>query len=149
MNLKKWLGSGELRPHEATRREIQDLFRLVDRDIRDAQTAGLSSDRQFLIGYEAALSLSTIVLYASGYETRGRGHHYRTFAALPEVMGEEFEDLAHYFEICRAKRNRSTYDRSGHISGTDVHELLKEVLGFRRQVVSWIHESHPHLGVDT
>lgn len=145
MSLKKWLGSGQLTRYEPSGREIQDLFALVDRDLDDAQTDGLSSDRQFLIAYEAALNLATIALYASGYETRGQGHHFRTFAALPEVVGEELDDLSHYFEVCRAKRNRSTYDRSGEISDTDAHELIGEVLSFRRLIRAWLKDHHPEL----
>lgn len=145
MSLNRWLESGELSPHEASEREIQDLMAVVDRDIEDAQTAGLSSDRQFLIAYEAALSLAIIALHASGYETRGRGHHFRTFAVLPELLGQAIEDLAHYFEVCRTKRNRSTYDRTGGISATDAHELIQEVIGFREYILEWLSDNHPQL----
>jgi len=38
------------------------MFKLVERDLADAAVEGLSTDRRFLIAYEAVLNLATIVL---------------------------------------------------------------------------------------
>jgi hypothetical protein len=80
---------------------VADLLGLVNRDVSDAMIPGLSTDRRFLIAYEAALKLATIPLYCAGYETHGRGHHWLTFKILPDVMGPAFTDLAEYFDVCR------------------------------------------------
>lgn len=120
-------------------------MQVVDRDIADAQVPGLSSDRQFLIAYEAALELATIPLYATGHETHGAGHHWLTFRGLPEVMGHEFDDLAVYFDTCRTKRNVGTYDRGGEISVTEAQELVEQVVGFRKILLAWLEQNHPEL----
>jgi hypothetical protein len=122
------------------------LFDVAQRDLLDAAVQGLSLDRRFLIAYEVALTLSTIPLYAAGYETHGYGHHWLTFKALPYVMGAEFIALADYFDVCRTKRNVGTYGRGGLISETEVEELLTEVRGFQKSVGDWLKGNYPDLG---
>jgi hypothetical protein len=121
------------------------MFRLVDRDLADAQVPGLSSDRRFLIVYEAALTLATIPLYAAGYETHGSGHHWATFQVLSDAMGGEYCDLAVYFDSCRTKRNVGSYDRSGRISETEAKELSQETIKFKEMVRSWLRINYPGL----
>ena len=136
---------GRLRPHRTSRKEIDDLLRLAERNLGDARVAVVSSDRPFMIAYEAAVALATIPLHAAGFRTDGTGHHQTTFLALPLVMGGEFADLADYFDTCRTKRNVSAYDRTGGTSETEVEELLGEVAAFREIVLTWLKASHPQL----
>lgn len=98
-----------------------------------------------MIAYEAALTLATIPLHCAGYETHGRGHHWLTFRALPDIMGSEFIELADYFDVCRTKRNVGTYDRGGQISETEVEELLEEVRRFKGLVEDWLQRHHADL----
>lgn len=56
MSLHDWAKAGWLRPHQTSRRQIADLFAIVDRDLEDA-ARGLSADWQFGIAYNAALKL--------------------------------------------------------------------------------------------
>ena len=121
------------------------MLRLVDRDMADAAVANLSAERQFLIAYEAALTLSTIPLHCGGYKTHGAGHHRITFRIFPHFMGEEYNELAIYFESCRTKRNVGTYDRGGQISETEASELLEEVKGFKSRVEKWLRDNYPRL----
>lgn len=145
VNLESWLTEKHLRPHKTTKKEIQDLLGVAQRDMSDAAVPGLSSDRRFLIAYEAALTLATIPLYCVGYETYGKGHHWLTFRVLPEVIGAEFAGLADYFDLCRTKRNVGTYDRGGQISETEVEELLEEVRVFHKAVEDWLQLNHSGL----
>jgi hypothetical protein len=145
MNFKRWLAEGRLRTHKTSKEEIQGLLEIVTRDLLDASVQELSIDRRFLIAYECALTLATIPLYCSGYETYGRGHHWLTFRILPDVMGGEYSDLADYFDQCRTKRNIGTYDRGGQISESEVDELLAEVKSFRDDVVDWLKQNHSDL----
>lgn len=142
VNFENWRAEGRLRSHKTTKEEIQDLLDVSQRDLSDAAVTGLSTDRRFLIAYEAALTLATIPLYCTGYETYGRGHHWLTFRTLPDVMGSEFTELADYFDVCRTKRNIGTYDRGGQISETEVEELLDEVRKFKELVEEWLHQHH-------
>lgn len=42
MSLEHWLQNGHLRKHDATVAEVQNLLRLVDRELSDAAVQGLS-----------------------------------------------------------------------------------------------------------
>jgi hypothetical protein len=139
------LAQGRLRPHKVTRAEVHDNLALVGRDLQDAAVQGLSSERRFLIAYEAGLRLATIPLHCAGFETYGTGHHWATFQVLPEVMGVEFGEVAEYLEACRTKRNVGTYDRVGEISASEAAEITGEVTGFKGEVEQWLAAKHPDL----
>lgn len=146
---QRWLESGALRRHRPTRREISDLLAVVDRDYADAQVTAVSLDRRFATAYSSALQLATVVLTAEGYRASAqRGHHVVTIRALPELLGDELRETAHYLDSCRALRNTSDYDRVGAISENDVAELLDEVGRLRDLVVEWLASKHPALACD-
>lgn len=143
--LKQFLAEGRLKPHRASLKEIRDLLRVVDRDLKDARVTAISFDRQFITAYQAAFQLATIVLAASGFRTTGTGHHWVTFRVLPELMGRDVQDLADYFDQCRIKRNPTDYDRAGEISGDEARELLGEAKKFRSTVLNWLKTQRPKL----
>ena len=39
--------------------------------------------------------------------------HYRSIAALPEILGKKWQEDADYLDTCRRKRNTAEYDRAG------------------------------------
>jgi rhodanese-related sulfurtransferase len=121
------------------------MFQLVERDLADASVDGLSTDRRYLIAYEAALNLATIALYCAGYETHGKGHHWATFEALPAIMGKQLRDVGAYFDSCRTKRNVGTYDRGGQLSEAEAAELLTEAGMFKVQLEKWLSTNYPAL----
>ena len=65
MRLKQWVDNGWLRPHKTSAEEIENLFMIIDRDLKDAK-GGISDDWRFGIAYNAALKLCTILLYVEG-----------------------------------------------------------------------------------
>jgi hypothetical protein len=87
MSLKQWADNGWLKSHQTSWKEIKNLLDIVDRDMLDAGRA-ISTDWRFGIAYNAALKLCTILLYAEGYRPSRELQHYRTLAALPEILGE-------------------------------------------------------------
>jgi len=44
MSLQDWLRNAWLTEHESSREEIADLLNVVDRDLHDCQSPGLSTD---------------------------------------------------------------------------------------------------------
>ena len=74
MTLKQWSENGWLRSHHTSFREIDDLLRIVERDLKDA-VVPLSDDWRFGIAYNAALKLCTILLYAEGYKAEAEQKH--------------------------------------------------------------------------
>ena len=144
MTLQSWEANGWLRAHRTSRMEIGDLFRIVDRDLLDADSA-LSADWRFGIAYNAALKLCTILLYASGYRAEKNLQHYRTIQALGLILGDERKADAHYLDVCRIKRNQAEYDRVGVVSESEARELVQFVIELRSVVMAWLQERQPEL----
>lgn len=144
-SLNDFLADGRLRRLPTSRREIDDLLRVVERDLTDAGIAGLSADRGFATAYNAALQLATVVLRAEGYRTHGAGHHGVTILSLPGILGEGVRATTDYLDVCRAKRNTVDYDGIGIATPADVAELMEETVRLRVIVREWLAETHPEL----
>lgn len=145
MSLRDLLNNSKLKKHRTSVDEIGDLFNLAKRDFRDADIKAISPDRRFTIAYNAILQLSTIILYAKGYKTVGSGHHFTTFQALKDILGDEHYQLIDYFDTCRSKRNISEYDRLGVVSEKEVDEILNEAKNFKKVVINWLRNNYPRL----
>lgn len=145
MSLDGWLSEGRIKKHHPTTKEIAGLLQLVERDLSDALTSSLSSDRRFSTGYNAILQLSTVVVRAAGYRTGGPAHHWVTFQLLPEILGRDEQERTDYFDSCRTKRNTADYDYAGMISETEVVEILREADLFKSHVLAWLRANHPTL----
>jgi len=144
MNLQKWVEFGWLRPHKTSKKEIIDLLRIVDRDLRDAG-GDISADWRFGIAYNAALKLCTILLNAEGYRPEKTLQHYRTIQALPLILGEKHEQAAKYLDTCRNKRNIVEYDYVGGVTEEDVSELIGYGDELRDEVLQWLRMHHTDL----
>lgn len=144
MSLKQWADNGWLRSHQSSPQEIADLFAIVVRDLSDAER-DISADWRFGIAYNAALKLCTVLLHASGYRPEKTLHHYRSIAALPLILGKQWEDEADYLETCRRKRNIAEYEHAGVVSEQDADELVESCKRLREQVLDWLNYHHPEL----
>ncbi len=142
MSLQKWLEYGWLHSHKSSRKEISDLFRIIDRDLQDA-TVNISSDWRFGIAYNAALKLCTILIYANGYRPEKTLQHFRTIQAMPLILGNHRETDAKYLDTCRNKRNVAEYEYVGGVTNEDVDELIAFVKDLREEVIQWLKEQHP------
>jgi uncharacterized protein (UPF0332 family) len=142
--LKQWADNGWLKPHRTSRKEISSLLSIVERDLTDARR-DISSDWRFGIAYNAALKLCRILLSAEGYRPSHELQHYRTLAALPEILGETKKEDAEYLNDCRKKRNIVEYDTVGGASGSDADELIRFVKDLRDEVMNWLKKNHLEL----
>jgi hypothetical protein len=77
------------------------------------------------MAYDAARTLSVMIVRAAGYRPRSVGGHYNTFLALEAADPPAFAALSAYFDGCRNKRNISEYDGAGGVTDTEAEELLK------------------------
>ena len=146
MSLDVWKTNGWLREYITSKKEITNLLRLVERDIKDASRQEISIDWRFNIAYNAGLQLATLILYASGNRTgRGESKHYRVIQALPLVMGNNFNVIRDYLDNCRRKRNVCEYDAAGTVSEKESKELLVLVENLKIQVEDWLRKNHPEL----
>jgi uncharacterized protein (UPF0332 family) len=143
MSLEDLVREGRLRRQRTSRKEVVDLFRIVDRDLKDASLRGLSKDRKFTTAYNAVLQAATAILRSHGFRSTGLWYHATTFLALRDILGKEHHELIEYFDACRSKRHATDYDRAGIISEKEAIELLKEARQFVAFAKRWITKRHP------
>jgi hypothetical protein len=144
MTLPDWARAGLLRRDAPTRDRIARVFGVVDRDLADA-ARDLSPDGRFNLAYNAALQLCAIVLLAEGWRAEKVRAHYLTIAALPKILGPEWQDGADYLDACRAIRNGLDYDAAGRVGLREAKELRAFALELRGAVVAWLAVKHPGL----
>jgi uncharacterized protein (UPF0332 family) len=145
VNLQTWLANGWQRPHQTSAAEIRDLWLIAGRDLKDAESGGISPDWQYGIAYNAALKLCTILLYAEGYRPEKQLAHYRTLQALPVILGAQRQDDGDFLERCRRKRNTVEYDHAGGASKEEAEELIRFSHELRDEVLAWLKAKHPSL----
>ena len=144
MSLKDWLSNGWLTEHRTGPREIRDLFHVVDRDISECQSPGLSADWKLNIAYNAALQAATAALAAAGYRAGRQAHHYRTIQSLAHTIKAD-ADLVAQFDQFRKKRNIGGYERVGVISDQEAEEMLSLARSLRKEAEKWIQKEYPTL----
>ena len=145
MGWSKLLSQGRVTREPPSKTELDNLRSIVRRSLSDVAATGLSDDARFVLAYDAARTLSLIVVRAEGYRPKSKGgYHGNTFLAL-EAADPAFAALSGYFDGCRTKRNVSEYDYAGGVSATDADSLLKEVQQFSVRVAAWVKTRHPSL----
>jgi hypothetical protein len=144
MTWQKLLGENRVTATPTSKSEIDNLRSIVTRSLSDVLVQGLSADARFVMAYDAARTLSLIVVRACGYRPKSVGGHYNTFLAL-EAADPAFASMSAYFDSCRMKRNDCEYDSAGGVSETDAVGLLKAVQKFDSDVRDWIKARHPNL----
>jgi len=89
MSLPDWERNGWLQRHQTSSNEIRGLLAVVERDLTDSATEGLSSDWRMNIAYNAALQAATVALAAAGYRASRDQHHYRNVVRWLQVHHPE------------------------------------------------------------
>lgn len=146
MTWKQLLAKGEVKPHQTSKQELDNMRALIARDLADASVTALSADRRFATAYNAALQSGTIVIACSGYRVSARaGHHAVTFEAAALVLGPQATRLTDYFEACRRKRNTIDYHHSSVATVTEADELVRKANEFHQFVEAWVTAKHPTL----
>jgi hypothetical protein len=144
MSWAKLLADNRVTRIPPSKTELDNLRSIVTRSLKDVTAAGLSADARFIMAYDAARTLSLIIVRAEGYRPRAVGGHYNTFLAL-EAADPAFAALSAYFDGCRMKRNDCEYDFAGGVSDTDADGLLRTVRQFAIDAGTWVKARHPSL----
>lgn len=132
MSLKQFIAKGFIVAQATNKEELSRLLKIADRDIKESSENCHEVDWQFAIAYNAALQLATAILRASGYRASTKvGHHWATFTVLPTILGDEYQELADYFNTCRTKRNTLEYCDTGAITKQAAVELIQQVKAFK------------------
>ncbi|HEY0782922.1 MAG TPA: hypothetical protein VGE98_10730 [Thermoanaerobaculia bacterium] len=144
MSWKKLLADKRVTVEPASKAEIDNLRSIVARSFHDVAVAGLSADTRFVLAYDAARTLSLMIVRSAGYRPKSTGGHFNTFLALG-AANKAFSAISVYFDSCRIKRNDCEYDFAGGITETEAANLLTEIRKFAVDVEAWIRKRHPHL----
>ena len=144
MSWAKLLADNRVTALPPSKAELDNLRSIVARSLKDVTAVGLSADYRFVMAYDAARTLSLLVVRAAGYRPRAVGAHYNTFLAL-EAADPAFAKLSAYFDGCRMKRNQCEYDFAGGVTDTDADALLKSVKQFAVDAEAWVKARYPQL----
>jgi hypothetical protein len=144
VTLNDWERNGWLQAHRTTPEEVADLLALVERDLADSRTSGLSADWRLNIAYNAALQAATAALAASGYRASRDQHHYRVIQSL-ELTIRADRKVVNRLDAFRKKRNVGGYERAGGVSEGEAHEMRDLAESIARAVRSWLASAHPDL----
>lgn len=144
MSLENWVQNAWLRRQATSPTEIQQLLKIVDRDLRDSNAKGISADSRFAIAFNSALQSATVALRASGYRTAGQGHHVRVIDSLPLTIGADSQ-LVQKLQALGRKRNTCFYDMAGAVSDTELREMTAVAISLRDRVLEWLRKHHSEL----
>ena len=144
VSLQDWLNEGRLKAHKTSRKEIEQLFAVFERDMTDARAEDLSADRRFATAYNAALMAARAALAASGYRTSGEGGHYWTIQSLAFTLQLDTSTITKFNKF-RQKRNISDYEMIGMVSEQEVSEMVALAKTLRETVADWLKNNHPEL----
>ena len=140
---QQWLAKGDVKTHQTSKQELDNLRALITRDLSDASVVGLSADRRFATAYNAALQAASIAIACSGYRVSARsGHHKVTFEAAAVAIGSKADKLTDYFETCRRKRNVIDYMTSSVATDTEAEEIVLKARDFQVLVEIWVKNEH-------
>lgn len=146
MNWNELVQQKRVTAEPSSKNEIDQLQALAARNLADAALPNLSPDGKFSLAYNAARTLATIAIRASGYRVKAMGGaHHNTFLALEAAMGLSVASMAAYFDSCRTKRNELSYDAANVVGACDAEELRKKTETFRRTLTRWLAEHHSSL----
>lgn len=145
MSLQQWVGYGWLKREPTSRNEIQDLWSIVERSLADCRVEAVSTDLRFIAAFNAAFTLATVALRASGYRTVTQaGHFVKTIGSL-EFTIRPGAKLIRSFSALNNKRNKSVYDVAGAISDQDLETVLKLADELNDATLAWLRKEHPEL----
>ncbi len=146
MSWKKLLAEGRVHPHRTSKKELDELRALIERDLEDAAIPALSDDRRFATAYNAALQAAKMAIACAGYRLAATsGHHRLTFEAARLALGSSADRPLDFFEACRRKRNVIDYDHASVATHTEAEEIVTEATDFVALVEQWIATNHPKL----
>lgn len=113
--------------------------------MKDAENPGVSTTARFVIAYMAMIENATALLYAAGYQTRGKGHHETPFNALGEFLGADGPEWVIYLQKCRNTRNTTTYEKWVEIPEAQLAEFISRTYELAKRTRAWIAKNRPKL----
>lgn len=133
MSWKQLLDNRDVQRHRTSKQELDNIRKLIIRDLADASITALSADRRFATGNNAALQAAAMTVLCSGNRVSVRaGHHQITFEAAHLAIGSKAVALTDYFDACRRKHNVIDYMNSSVATGLNLRSCRKRTKKFMR-----------------
>ena len=144
MSWKKLLASKDAQAHATSKKELDAMRELIDRDLADAKVAAISADRRFATAYNAALQAANMAIACAGYRITAKvGHHAVSLEGSRLAVGAPATSLIDYFDTCRRKRNKIDYTQAHVASETEAKEIVTKAVEFCDLIEKWIADNHP------
>ncbi len=143
MSLQNLLGIS-LEVVEPSAQQVASLLAAADRNIADAQIAGLSEENQFDAAYKAIMQLAMLSLMANGYRTLTSkpGHHQTAIQTLALTVHWPTEKI---WPLDALRKQRNLTDYSGDlVSKAAVESCLSNAKALRAHVNDWLQKNRPH-----
>ena len=145
MSLESWVEYAWLRREPTSPDEIRALLGIVDRSLADAKVEAMSTDLRFIASFNAALTVATIALRATGHRTATQaGHHLKTIESL-ELTLKPDPKIVQKFRSFNNKRNKSVYDVAGAVSDQELKSMVSLAKELKDSTIAWLRETHPEL----
>lgn len=145
MSLDNLAKIGLLKPHSASRSEIDDLLAAARRNLADARAENISTENRFDAAYKCVMQAALAGLMASGYrpDTKAPGHHQTVIQSLPKTIGLRAERVA-VLDALRKKRNLSDYTGKP-VDAASLRSCIAEAERLLGEVHDWVAANHPGL----
>ena len=127
------------------RAQVARMLAAAERNLADAQLAGLSAENRFDVAYKAIMQLAMVALYANGYRTLTSrpGHHQTAIQTLPLTVGLPGEKVR-VLDALRKQRNLSDY--SGDlVPDSTMNECVASATALFAHVQGWLQANKPEL----
>ncbi|WP_260434955.1 DNA-binding protein [Burkholderia sp. Bp8992] len=121
------------------------LLAAAERNLADAQLAGLSNENRFDAAYKAIMQLAMLALHANGFRTLTSrpGHHQTAIQTLPQTIGLPVARMI-VLDALRKQRNLSDY--SGDVvQSSAVRECFDSAAALMIDVKAWLAGNKPEL----
>ncbi|UOB59679.1 DNA-binding protein [Burkholderia pyrrocinia] len=137
MTLQNLLGVS-LDAVQPDREQAMRLFAAAERNLADAQLAGLSNENRFDAAYKAIMQLAMLALHANGFRTMTSrpGHHQTAIQTLPQTIGLP---VARVIVLDALRKQRNLSDYSGDVVQTSaVNECFASATALMTDVKAWL-----------
>ncbi len=145
MTLENLSSIGRLKPHKATRRELQRLLAAAEDALADSRRRQNSAATRFDAAYKSLMQCALAALMANGYRptTNVPGHQQVTIQALPKTIGLDAAAVRVYDGFRRA-RNLSDYEGEP-VEERKVIECTEAAARLLAKVRAWLAKHRPDL----
>lgn len=147
MTLENLLAIHKLQRFEASPEGVRRLLAAAERNLADANLAGLSAENRFDAAYKAILQCAMAGLWANGYRTATsqQGHHQTALQVLPKTMGVD-QDVVIVLDALRKQRNLNDYEGDP-VSDAVVAECIRQAAQLITLTRRWLQIHHANLQV--